>query len=75
MQTWNDRTLENEADFEIFDLLLKIDIKNEADSSKIVESLCFYGAFEAVKVRNNLTSSQGTVISQFQKSIFIVRFL
>ena len=48
--TWNDRTLENEADLEIFDLLLKIDIKNGADSSKVVHSLCTDGAFEAVKV-------------------------
>ena len=50
-KTWNDSTLENEADLEIFDLLFKIDIKNGADTSKIVHSLCFYGAFEAVKVR------------------------
>ena len=49
--TWNDETLENEADLEIFDLLLKIDIKNGADTSKIVNWLCGYGAFEAVKVR------------------------
>ena len=49
--TWNDETLENEADFEIFDLLFKIDIKNGADTSKIVDSLCLDGAFEAVKVR------------------------
>ena len=34
--TWKDETLENEADFEIFDLLFKIDIKNGADTSKIV---------------------------------------
>ena len=51
--TWNDETLENDADLEIFDLLLKIDIKNGADTSKIVWSLCFYGAFEAVKVRKS----------------------
>ena len=50
-KTWNDETLENEADLEIFDLLLKIDIKNGADTSKIVLWLCNYGAFEAVKVR------------------------
>ena len=48
--TWNASTLENEADLEIFDLLLKIDIKNGADPSKIVNWLCNYGAFEAVKV-------------------------
>ena len=50
--TWNDSTLENNADLEIFDLLLKIDIQNGADLSKIVDGLCNYGAFEAVKVRN-----------------------
>ena len=49
--TWNYWTLENEADLEIFDLLLKIDIQNGADTSKIVWSLCINGAFEAVKVR------------------------
>ena len=51
--TWNDETLENEADLEIFDLLLKIDIKNGADTSKIVQNFCFNGAFEAVKVRKS----------------------
>ena len=50
-ETWNDETLENDADLEIFDLLLKIDNKNGADTSKIVLFLCGYGAFEAVKVR------------------------
>ena len=49
--TWNDETLENEADLEIFDLLLKIDNKNGADTSKIVRGLCGFGAFEAVKVK------------------------
>ena len=49
--TWNNETLENEADLEIFDRFLKIDIKNGADFSKIVRNLCFVGAFEAVKVR------------------------
>ena len=52
-KTWNDSTLENEADLEIFDLLFKIDIKNRADTSKIVWGLCFNGAFEAVKVKNS----------------------
>ena len=47
---WNDETLENDADLEIFDLLFKIDIQNEADLSKIVDSLCLHGAYEAVKV-------------------------
>ena len=49
--TWNDAILENEADLEIFDLLLKIDMKNGADTFKIVHILCQYGAFEAIKVR------------------------
>ena len=49
-QTWNDETLENDADLEIFDLLLKIDNQNGADTSKIVLMLCLHGAFEAVKV-------------------------
>ena len=49
--TWNESTLENDADLEIFDLLFEIDIKNGADESKIVGSLCQFGAFEAVKVR------------------------
>ena len=51
--TWNDSTLENDADLEVFDLLLKIDIQNGADTSKIVLFLCGYGAFEAVKVRKS----------------------
>ena len=51
--TWNHETLENEADLEIFDLLFKIDIKNGADLSKIVLSLCLHGAFEIVKVRES----------------------
>ena len=51
-KTWNDSTLENDADLEIFDILLEIDIKNGADTSKIVDRLCFNGALEAVKVRN-----------------------
>ena len=50
-KTWNDETLENEADLEIFDLLLNIDIKNGANTSQIVRTLCTDGAFEAVKVR------------------------
>ena len=50
-ETWNDETLENEADLEIFDLLFEIDIKNGADTSKIVQNFCFNGAFETVKVR------------------------
>ena len=51
--TWNESTLENEADLEIFDLLLKIDIKNGAEPTKIVFWLCGYGAFEVVKVRKS----------------------
>ena len=51
--TWNDLTLENEADLKVFDLLLKIDILNDADQSRIVLNLCQNGAFEAVKVRKS----------------------
>ena len=51
--TWIDSTLENDANLEIFDLLLKIDTQNGADTSKIFECLCYYGAFEAVKVRKS----------------------
>ena len=51
--TWNASTLKNVADLEIFDLLLKIDLQNGADTSKIVDSLCKAGAFEAVKVRES----------------------
>ena len=53
-KTWNDETLENDANLKIFDLLLKIDIENGADASKIVYHLCAVGAFEAVKVRFRL---------------------
>ena len=63
--TWNDETLENEADLEIFDLLFKIDIKNGADLSKIVLWLGGFGAFDAVKVKNSLTHSK-------IKNIFII---
>ena len=43
--------LVNEVDFEIFDLLFEIDIKNGADHSKIVHHLFYYGRIDAVKVR------------------------
>ena len=49
---WNKSTLENDADLGIFDLLFEIDIKNGADPTKIANWLCFFGAFEALKVRN-----------------------
>ena len=49
-ETWNDWTLENDADLNIFDLLFEIDIQNGADKSKIFHSLCRNGAFEAIKV-------------------------
>ena len=49
--SWNDVTLKNEADLEIFEILLKIDKQNGADTSIIFENVCYYGAFEAVKVR------------------------
>ena len=50
-ETWNDSTLENDADLKIFDLLFKIDIQNGAHPSKIVNSLFIVGAFDAVKVK------------------------
>ena len=70
-ETWNDSTLENDADLEIFDLLLKIDIQNGADTSKIVRSLCQYGAFEAVKVRKSYLPfhENRTLVFLFQKII------
>ena len=49
--TWNDSTLKNDADLEIFNLLFKIDIRNGADTSKIVFYLCHDGGYEAIKVR------------------------
>ena len=61
-KTWNDSTLENDADLEIFDLLYKIDIKNEADSSKIVLQLCNDGAFEAVKVRKMFLTDPNLIV-------------
>ena len=54
--TWNDSTLKNDADLEVFDLLFEIDIKNGADPSKLVNNLCNRGAFEAVKVGQNYSS-------------------
>ena len=71
-KTWNDETLENEADLKIFDLLLKIDIQNGADSSEIVQQLCNNGAFEAVKVRFRLIFR---VIKRFLKTNFSSIFI
>ena len=51
--TWNDETLENGADLEIFDLLFRIDIIKGADTSKIVHELCASGAFDTMKVRES----------------------
>ena len=50
-KTWNDSSLENDANLEVFDLLLKIDIQNGADQSDIASNLCLNGAFRAVKVK------------------------
>ena len=50
-RTWNDMTLKNDADLEIFDLLFKIDLMNGAKPSTIIFWLCYYGAFEILKVR------------------------
>ena len=49
--TWNDETMENEADLKVFDLLFEIDVQNGADPTKIAWNLCLVGAFEAVKVK------------------------
>ena len=71
--TWNDSTLENEADLEIFDLLFKIDIKNGADTSKIVQNLFNVGAaFEAVKVRFKLIYP---VLKRFRTKNFSLIFI
>ena len=50
---WNKKSLKNDADLALFDLLYEIDLENGADRTKILDSLCFYGAFGAVKVRAN----------------------
>ena len=50
---WDEERLKNDADLAVFDLLFKIDVENGADTTKILDSLCFYGAFGAVKVRAN----------------------
>ena len=47
---WNDSTLENDVNLDIFDLLLEIDKRNGANPSTIVLGLCNCGAFEAIKV-------------------------
>ena len=49
-KTWNDSTLENDADSNVFDLLFKIDIENKADLSKIFLYLCHDGAFKIIEV-------------------------
>ena len=50
---WDEERLKNDADLEIFDLLFKIDLENGADRTSILNYLCNYGAFGAVKVRAN----------------------
>ena len=67
--TWNDSTLVNDADLEIFDLLFEIDIKNGAEASKLVQSLCVNGAFEAVKVRNGLLDFHDFFVIKNKRSI------
>ena len=52
--TWDEYGLKNEADLALFDLLLEIDVKNGADTTKILNNLCKGGAFGAAKVRANL---------------------
>ena len=53
MMAWDEESLKNDADLEIFNLLFEIDLENGADRTKILDSNCFNGAFEAVKVRAN----------------------
>ena len=48
--TWNEESLKNEADLDIFDLLFQIDTENGADISNIFLWICRFGAFEAIKV-------------------------
>ena len=50
---WNEKSLKNDADLAVFDLLYEIDLENGADRTKILGSLCLDGAFGAVKVRAN----------------------
>ena len=50
---WDEHGLKNDADLAVFDLLFKIDVENGANKTKILDSLCLYGAFGAVKVRAN----------------------
>ena len=53
IDAWEEEKLKNDADSAVFDLLLEIDVENGADTTKILNSLCFFGAFGAVKVRAN----------------------
>ena len=50
---WDEERLKCDADLALFDLLFQIDLKNGADRTKILSSLCNYGAFGVVKVRAN----------------------
>ena len=51
---WDKKRLKCDADLSVFDLLLEIDVKNGADTTKILNNLCKGGAFGAAKVRANL---------------------
>ena len=53
---WNEESLTNDADMLVFDILYRIDVENGADTTKILDSTCFNGAFGAVKV--TITSLQ-----------------
>ena len=53
MKAWDEKSLKNDADLAVFDLLYEIDLENGADRTKILVSLCRQGAFGAVKVRAN----------------------
>ena len=49
-ETWDDWSLKNNADLEVFEILFKIDTQNGTETSKIFQNLCKYGAYEAVEV-------------------------
>ena len=53
LEAWDEKSLKNDADLVVFDLLYEIDLENGADRTNILSSLCLYGAFGAVKVRAN----------------------
>ena len=49
----DENRLKNDADLDLFELLFQIDLENGADRTKVLNILCHFGAFGAVKVRAN----------------------